>query len=149
MNRISLLSSLISIGRGWAKRHGRIRALGTPGSVAGAAMDNVGLAAHRSEAACPTCSPTSAPFPETPSSRWGRRELSYLDNGFEYNLVLVAGAFAVSAIGAGGWSLDDALGLDLNGAWWASGALAAGLVGAALILAAARLGGREETPVAS
>jgi transposase InsO family protein len=47
-------------------------------------MDNVGLAAHRSGAACPTCSPTSAPFPETPSSRWGRRELTYLDNGTAY-----------------------------------------------------------------
>ena len=47
-------------------------------------MDNVGLAAHRSGAACPTRSPTSAPFPEAPSSRRGRPELSYLDNGTAY-----------------------------------------------------------------
>jgi hypothetical protein len=52
--------------------------------IAGAARDSVGLAAHRSEAACPTCSPTSAPFPETRSSRWGRPELSYLDNASAY-----------------------------------------------------------------
>lgn len=52
------------------------------------------------------------------------------DGGFEYNLVLVAIAFAVTAIGAGDWSLDDAFGLDLAGAGWALAALAAGIAGA-------------------
>jgi putative oxidoreductase len=49
--------------------------------------------------------------------------------GFEYNLVLVAAAFALAAVGPGSWSLDSALGLDLAGAGWALAALGAGLLG--------------------
>jgi len=60
-------------------------------------MDNVGLAAHRSGAACPTCSPTSAPFPGAPSSRRGRPELSYLDNGSAY--ISTAHALACRSLG--------------------------------------------------
>ena len=52
------------------------------------------------------------------------------NGGFEYNLVLLAVAFAVTAIGAGSWSLDNILGLDADGAGWALAALAAGLAGA-------------------
>ena len=37
------------MGRWRAKRHGRIRARGTAGLVAGAARDNVGLATHRTD----------------------------------------------------------------------------------------------------
>jgi putative oxidoreductase len=51
------------------------------------------------------------------------------DGGFEYNLVLVAALFALAGIGAGEWSLDYALGLDLAGTGWALGALGAGLLG--------------------
>jgi putative oxidoreductase len=50
-------------------------------------------------------------------------------NGFEYNLVLVAVVFALAAVGAGTVSLDSALGLDVAGAGWALGALGAGLLG--------------------
>ena len=50
-----------------------------------------------------------------------------MNGGFEYNLDLLAIAFAVTAIGAGSWSLDNILGLDADGAGWA---LAAGLAGA-------------------
>ena len=50
-------------------------------------------------------------------------------NGFEYNLVLVAAVFALAGIGAGDWSLDNALDLDVAGTGWALGALAAGLLG--------------------
>ena len=63
------------------------------------------------------------------------------NNGFEYNLVLVAVAFAVASIGAGDWSLDNALGLDIAGAGWGLAALGAGLLGGAGALAAGRLGG--------
>ena len=52
-------------------------------------------------------------------------------NGYEYNLVLIAAAFAVAAVGAGEWSLDDVLGLDVAGAGWALGALGLGLLGGA------------------
>jgi putative oxidoreductase len=50
--------------------------------------------------------------------------------GYEYNLVMIAAAFAITGIGPGGWSLDDALALDLAGAGWALAALAAGILGA-------------------
>ena len=46
--------------------------------------------------------------------------------GYEYNLVLVTVIFALSAIGAGSWSLDDAFGFDLHGVVWALGAAGRG-----------------------
>lgn len=52
------------------------------------------------------------------------------ERGFEYNLVLVAVAFAIAGAGAGAWSLDNALGLGLDGVGWALAALAVGLLGA-------------------
>ena len=60
------------------------------------------------------------------------------DGGYELNLVYVAAVLAVTAIGAGEWSLDAALGLDVAGAGWALGALAAGLVGGGLAVASGR-----------
>lgn len=61
--------------------------------------------------------------------------------GVEYNLVLMAAGFALAGTGAGGWSLDDALGIHLTGAGWALAALAAGL----LTGVGAVLGGRLAT----
>ena len=40
-------------------------------------------------------------------------------NGYEYNLVLAAAAFVLAGVGAGNWSLDSALGLDIAGTAWA------------------------------
>jgi putative oxidoreductase len=51
--------------------------------------------------------------------------------GYEYNLVLIAVVFAIAAVGAGDWSLDAALDLDVAGAGWALGALGLGLLGGA------------------
>ena len=51
------------------------------------------------------------------------------NQGYEYNLVLAAALFALAGIGAGQWSLDTALGIDLTGAGWALAALAAGIAG--------------------
>ncbi len=51
------------------------------------------------------------------------------NKGYEYNLVMVAVVFALSGVGAGAWSLDNAFGFDLHGTGWALAALAAGLVG--------------------
>jgi putative oxidoreductase len=59
--------------------------------------------------------------------------------GYEYNLVLIAVAFAVAGLGAGKWSLDDALGLDDAGTVWALAALAAGLVGGLGAIASGRM----------
>ena len=60
----------------------------------------------------------------------GSNGLWATENGCEYNLVLIATAFAVVAVGPGVWSLDSALGVDGAGAGWALAALAAGILGA-------------------
>lgn len=54
------------------------------------------------------------------------------DGGWEYNAVLLAVAFALTAVGAGNWSLDGVLGVNVSGAAWAVGELAAGVAGAAI-----------------
>jgi putative oxidoreductase len=51
------------------------------------------------------------------------------NNGYEYNLVLAIGAFALAGAGPGAWSLDNALNIDLAGTAWALGALGAGVLG--------------------
>jgi putative oxidoreductase len=61
------------------------------------------------------------------------------DGGYEYNAVLVAVVFALSGVGPGNWSLDNALNLNLHGAGWALGALAAGILGGLLPLLEARI----------
>jgi putative oxidoreductase len=66
------------------------------------------------------------------------------EGGFEYNLVLLATTFAVSAIGAGAWSLDHALGLDVAGVGWALAELAVGAAGAAMAIAAGRATARHD-----
>ena len=63
------------------------------------------------------------------------------EGGYEYNAVLMAVAFAVTAVGPGNWSLDHAFGLDLNGAGWAIGALLAGIVGGLATMAIGRSAG--------
>jgi putative oxidoreductase len=65
--------------------------------------------------------------------------------GFEYNLVLIAVAFSVTSIGAGRWSLDRLLGLDVAGPDWALGALLAGVLGAIAALGLRRLQTRGST----
>jgi putative oxidoreductase len=49
--------------------------------------------------------------------------------GYEYNVVLIAAAFALAGVGPGDWSLDHALGIDWSSTGWALAALAAGLIG--------------------
>jgi putative oxidoreductase len=51
------------------------------------------------------------------------------NNGYEYNLVMVAAVFALAGTGPGDWSLDNALGIDLAGTRWALAALGAGMLG--------------------
>jgi putative oxidoreductase len=64
------------------------------------------------------------------------------NNGYEYNLVLATVAFGVAAIGAGDWSLDSALGLDIAGTGWGLAALGAGLLGALGAIGSGRLAPR-------
>jgi putative oxidoreductase len=57
------------------------------------------------------------------------------NGGFELPLVMGTVAFALAGAGPGEWSLDYALGLELDGAAWALGALAlGGLAGIATVL---------------
>ncbi len=56
-------------------------------------------------------------------------------NGWEYNLVLGAIGVALATIGAGQWSVDNALGIDLNGPAGFAIALVGGLGLAAGLLA--------------
>jgi putative oxidoreductase len=61
------------------------------------------------------------------------------NGGYEYNAVLVAVVFALAGVGAGDWSLDNALNLGLHGAGWAVGALVVGILGGLLPLIEARI----------
>jgi putative oxidoreductase len=54
--------------------------------------------------------------------------------GYEYNLVLMAAAFAIAADGPGRWSLDERLGIHASGPAWAVAQLAAGALGAATVM---------------
>jgi putative oxidoreductase len=51
------------------------------------------------------------------------------NQGYEFNLTLIAVVFALAGIGAGAWSLDNAFGFDLHGVLWAIAALVAGVIG--------------------
>jgi putative oxidoreductase len=61
------------------------------------------------------------------------------NGGYEYNAVLAAVVFALSGVGAGKWSLDNVLSLNVHGTVWALAALGAGLLGALVPLAEARI----------
>lgn len=60
--------------------------------------------------------------------------LLVIGNGWEYNLVLGAIGVAVATIGPGEWSLDEAIGLDLNGTAGLLISLLGGLAAAAALL---------------
>jgi putative oxidoreductase len=61
--------------------------------------------------------------------------LLVFNNGWEYNLVLGAIGVTLATIGAGEWSLDNAIGIDLNGPVGFVISLAGGLAIAAGLLA--------------
>ena len=66
------------------------------------------------------------------------------DRGYEYNLVMIAAAFALAAAGAGSWSLDAALGIGDAGAVWGLSAFVVGVLGgcAAVLSGRVEQGGR-------
>jgi putative oxidoreductase len=70
------------------------------------------------------------------------------EGGYEYNVVLIAIAFALGCAGPGGWSVDHALGLDTGGIGWGLAALGAGVLGGIGMLIAARGGGRGQPAAA-
>ena len=64
------------------------------------------------------------------------------EGGYEFNLTLVAAAFALAGVGSGEWSLDNVVDISWNGTGWALIALGAGIVGGV----AAVLQGRASSP---
>jgi putative oxidoreductase len=66
------------------------------------------------------------------------------NQGYEFNLTLMAVVFALAGIGAGAWSLDNAFGFDLHGVVWALAALAAGVIGGAATVISGRISARHE-----
>jgi putative oxidoreductase len=70
------------------------------------------------------------------------------NSGIEFPLVLGTIAFAVAAIGPGRYSLDNALGIDWHGLWWALGAVGLGALGAlGSLLAGRRPPARQDRPL--
>jgi putative oxidoreductase len=67
--------------------------------------------------------------------------------GYEYNLVLVAAAFALAGVGPGAWSLDNALSLSMHGVLWAVGALVVGVLGGVGAVLSGRATSRRHRPV--
>jgi putative oxidoreductase len=64
--------------------------------------------------------------------------------GYEFNLALIAGLLALLDGGPGSPSVDALLGVEETGAGWAAGALAVGVAGSGLAIAAGRgYGGAE------
>ena len=61
------------------------------------------------------------------------------DGGFEFPLVMAAVAFAVTAVGAGRYSLDNAFGVEWASLKWAVAATVVGIVGGLLAVAIARI----------
>jgi putative oxidoreductase len=77
----------------------------------------------------------------------GPKGLWVTEGGYEYNLVLIAVAFALASAGPGAWSLDNAIGVNAAGAGWGLLALAAGILGGMGALISARGSGRPEPAV--
>lgn len=69
------------------------------------------------------------------------------NGGWEYNAVLIAAVLAIVEHGPGPVSIDEGLGLNLDGFGWALAALAAGVVGPPLVqVALATFAGTETEP---
>lgn len=70
------------------------------------------------------------------------------NGGYEYNIVLIAAALAITELGPGPLSIDAALGQERSGTGWAVAAAAAGAAGAAgaHVLAESQPAAPEPTP---
>ena len=67
------------------------------------------------------------------------------NGGYEFNLLIAAGAVGLAGAGPGGFSLDHAIGWDdrISGTWWALGVVG---VAAAVSFASLTLGRRRVAP---
>lgn len=73
-----------------------------------------------------------------------RKGIWISDGGYEYNLVLIAAAFALAGAGPGRWSLDNAFGIGWSSTGWALVALAAGVIGGIGTVIVGRMGDTRE-----
>jgi putative oxidoreductase len=71
------------------------------------------------------------------------------NQGYEFNVVMAAVAFALAGLGAGSWSLDNAFGFDIHGVIWAIAALAVGVIGGVGTVLSGRTSARHEPHPAS
>lgn len=58
-----------------------------------------------------------------------------IKEGYEYVLTITVALTVLTILGPGAWSLDRALGLDIDGLAWGLGAAAVGIVGTLVLLA--------------
>jgi putative oxidoreductase len=65
------------------------------------------------------------------------------NQGYEFNVALAAALFALTGVGAGDWSLDNVLSIDMTGTAWALGALGVGLLGGIGAVLSGRFASRE------
>jgi putative oxidoreductase len=66
------------------------------------------------------------------------------NQGYEFNLVMIAAVLALAGVGAGAWSLDNAFGFDLHGTVWALAALGAGIIGGVATILSGRTSSRHQ-----
>jgi putative oxidoreductase len=66
------------------------------------------------------------------------------NQGYEFNLVMIAAVLALAGAGAGAWSLDNAFGFDLHGTVWALAALGAGIIGGVATALSGRTSSRHQ-----
>jgi putative oxidoreductase len=111
-------------------RPGRVHATGAGVSeTAGGALLAAGLLTPLAAAMLSGTMITAIRKVHAPNGPW------IAEGGYEYNLVMLAAVFAVTDLGPGQWSLDEALGISRSGPGWAIAQLAAGAAGSAAVLA--------------
>jgi putative oxidoreductase len=66
------------------------------------------------------------------------------NGGFEFNLLVIAVAFAIAGVGSGNWSLDHVLGIDWMSTGWALAALVAGVLGGLVTVLTGRMAAARE-----
>jgi putative oxidoreductase len=117
------------------------RAAGTA-EFLGGALIALGLFTPFAAAALIGVMTTAIIMVHAPNGIWNTQK------GYEYNLVLIATGFALSGIGAGAWSLDNAFGFDIHGVIWAIAALVVGVLGGVgSVLSGRASAGHEPHPV--
>jgi putative oxidoreductase len=120
-------------------RPGRVHALvAGAAEVAGGALLALGLVTPVAAALLIAVMTAAVVTVHLPNGLWGA------DGGYEYNLVMAAGAFALAGLGPGAWSLDHAIGVHWASTGWALAALGAGLAGGLGAVIAGRAGAAPE-----